>query len=139
MYGKILIAVDGSDSNKYAIDDALKLAKEFGSEVTALYVFDHGNYAGHSHITPGEDYILQSAQVALKYVQEQGKAVGITVKPKTITGSPAPVIVDESVNFDLVVCGSLGRSGLSRAVMGSVAERVARFSACPVLICRKPK
>jgi nucleotide-binding universal stress UspA family protein len=51
-------------------------------------------------------------------------------------GSPAGKIVQDSGKFDLVVMGSLGRSGVSKFIMGSVAEKVVRFAECPVLVVK---
>ncbi|MGB5536202.1 MAG: universal stress protein, partial [Thiogranum sp.] len=42
-------------------------------------------------------------------------------------------------NFDIIVMASQGRTGLSHALIGSVAETVARHASCPVLIVRDPK
>ena len=65
------------------------------------------------------------------------EANGIEVTTKVLLGRPAEEIVKESKNTDLVVCGSLGRTNLNRALMGSVAETVVRMAYCPVLVCRK--
>ena len=46
--------------------------------------------------------------------------------------------VAEELGTDLIVLGSQGRTGLSRMVLGSVAERVARLASCPVLIMKLP-
>jgi len=140
MYAKILIAVDGSESNKYAVDDGLVLAKSMGSVVTALCVFDVGNFANVAQGYTAVDeraYAEETSKVALEYVRERGKALGVEITPKILVGRPAETIINESKNHDLVVCGTLGRTGLSRALMGSVAEKVARHSYCPVLVCRK--
>lgn len=53
-------------------------------------------------------------------------------------GDPGHVITDraEELNADLIIVGSHGRTGLTRLVLGSVAERVARLAHCPVLIVK---
>lgn len=140
MYQKILIAVDGSDSNKFAIDDGLELAKALNSKVTAICVFDIGSYAAVAQgygLGDERDFILNASKAALKYVTERSAEMGVEVQPKIITGRPAEVIIEESKNHDLVVCGTLGRTGLSHSLLGSVAEKIARLAHCPVLICRK--
>lgn len=45
-------------------------------------------------------------------------------------------IVEASSDYDLVVMGTLGRTGFSKLMMGSVAERVVRYSNCPVMVVR---
>ena len=142
MYGRILIAVDGSESNKYAIEDGLTLAKQMGSIVTALCVFDVGSFANVAQgygVVDERDYAKSAYEAALEYILERGKELDIEVTPKMMAGRPAEMIINESAEHDLVVCGTLGRSGLSRALIGSVAEKVVRFSYCPVLVCRKPE
>ncbi len=140
MYGKILISVDGSDSNKVAVDDGLKLAKEMGSEVTALYVFDMGEYLNpvYAPSLPNEKHIRESSEMVLNYVIDQANSMGVKLRTKVSMGNPASVIIEETKKYDLLVCGTLGKTGLSRALMGSVAERVVRYSNCPVLVSRNP-
>lgn len=140
MFNRILVATDGSESNKYAVDDALKLAKSLGAQVTALCVFDVGSYANVAQgygLGDEREYMIKASEEALRYVIDQGKALGITVVPKILTGHPAETIIEESKNHDLVVCGTLGRTGMQRALIGSVAEKVVRMAHCPVLVCRK--
>jgi len=141
MYKKILITSDGSESNKYAIDDGLNLAKSIGAEVTALCVFDIGSYANVAQgygLGDERGYMMEASEESLKYVVDKGKELGVKVTPKIISGRPADSIIEESKNHDLVVCGTLGRTGVARALVGSVAEKVVRMSYCPVLVCRKP-
>lgn len=140
MFKKILVTTDGSESNKYAIDDGLMLAKSLGAEVTALCVFDVGSYANVAQgygLGDVNGYIVEASEFALEYVKEQGKKMGVVVKPLMLTGHPAETIIEESKNHDLIVCGTLGRTGIQRALMGSVAEKVVRMANCPVLVCRR--
>lgn len=135
-----MITTDGSESNKVAVDQGLEIAKGSGARVTALCVFDIGSYG---HVAQGygfgeeREYMIKAAEDALRYVVTRGKEVGVEVVPKIITGHPAEAIVEESKNFDLVVCGTIGRTGMQRVLLGSVAEKVVRLAHCPVLVCRK--
>lgn len=139
MYKRILITTDGSDSNRIAIEEGLRLAKIMDATVTVLCVFDIGSYAnaaqGYAPVDD-RDYMIQQAEGAIDYVRKIAEPMGVKIVPKVITGRPADAIISESENQDLVVCGSLGRTGLSRALLGSVAERVVRMAHCPVLVCR---
>jgi nucleotide-binding universal stress UspA family protein len=60
---------------------------------------------------------------------------------RSIAGNPVHVITDTAKNdgYDLIVLGTHGRTGLSRALIGSVAERVVRHAPCPVLTVRLPQ
>lgn len=140
MFKSILVAVDGSESNNIAVNTAIQLAKEQGAKLTALSVFDpggYGNLATVSGIVDEEEYMHQICAVCLEYVNKKAAEAGIEYESKVVAGSPAEKIVEESAKYDLVVCGTLGRTGFSRIVMGSVAEKVVRLSECPVLVCRK--
>jgi nucleotide-binding universal stress UspA family protein len=69
-----------------------------------------------------------------KFPEEIYKALKFTVK----VGNPSSEIIDyaKDNDIDLIVIPSSGRTGLSRFLLGSVAERVVRFSHCPVLVIR---
>lgn len=139
MFKSILVAVDGSDSNSVAVNTAVALAKEMGAKLTALSVFDpggYGNLAAVKEVTDEVDYMKQVCTNCLQYAVEQAEAAGIEFEAKTVAGNPAEKIVEMSANYDLVVCGTLGRTGFSRLVMGSVAEKVVRLASCPVLVCK---
>ena len=58
------------------------------------------------------------------------------VEAKTMMGRPAEVIIEESADYDLVICATLGKTGFARVLLGSVAENVVRLAKCPVLVCR---
>lgn len=140
MYRSILIAVDGSDSNKIAVDDGLELAKAVGAGVTAISVFDIGSYTSVSQgygINDERAVMMEVSREALVYIEGRAEALGVPLVTKTAIGHPADAIIEETKFHDLVVCGTLGRSGITRVLIGSVAEKVTRLAHCPVLVCRK--
>ena len=141
LYDSILIATDGSETSNLAVRKGLDIARINVSKVTAIFVFDTEYYASATGNVPSsEDIKSLSNKVskdAIDYVLREATERDIEVVPKIVVGHPAEAIVDESVNHSLVVCGSVGRTSVSRVLLGSVAERVARMAACPVLICRK--
>jgi len=141
MFEKILVAVDGSESCKCAADRALAMAKEYGSKVTAISVFDIDNFAAVARAYGiGQEMETEAMKKvtteALSYIVDAAKKQNIKIGTKMIVGSPANVIIDDSKNYDLVICGTLGRTGIQRFMLGSVAEKVVRMAACPVLVCR---
>lgn len=139
MFKSILVAVDGSNSNTVAVDTAVTLAKEQGAKLTALSVFDpggYGNLAAVKEVADEADYMRKVCENILEYVTRKAAEAGIELETKTVAGDPALKIVEASSDYDLVVTGTLGRTGFSRMVMGSVAEKVVRMSNCPVLVCR---
>ncbi|MCG7844209.1 MAG: universal stress protein, partial [Methanomassiliicoccales archaeon] len=69
-------------------------------------------------------------------VKKEAEAMGVKLTTRVEEGSPSRKIVDLSAEHDLVVMGTLGRTGFSKLLLGSVAERVVRFAKCPVLVIR---
>jgi len=140
MYGSILVATDGSDSCRYAVESAVNTAKKNGAHLTALYVFDPEVFftAGNEFSAAnGNEYAKEASADALAQVSALSARNGVPLDTKVLTGHAADVIIDESQHYDLVICGSLGRTNIKRVLIGSVAEKVARMAYCPVLICRK--
>ena len=74
-------------------------------------------------------------------VKERGKVSGVEVREVLLEGHPSNEIIDfaENNNADLIVVGTLGKTGLDRFLMGSVAEKVVRGSKVPVLVVRSEK
>jgi nucleotide-binding universal stress UspA family protein len=146
LYRRILVPTDGSDYTRSATMHGLALAKLADAEVTALFVVDDNmnmTKAWGSMMPaaiPDLTKVLEEeGKKAVASVLSEGEKMGVKVVTKIEWGAPAAMIVKDSANFDLIVMGSLGRSGVSKFLMGSVAEKVVRFSECPVLVVKKPK
>lgn len=137
---KILIATDGSEGTKHAIDYGLQLAKMCGAQVTALFVVDQiplQDVPADSSIVFSVHLLLENeGKKAVNDIMEAGQKLGVAVTPLLMEGSPAKKIVEVAADFDMVVVGTIGRSGLSHLLIGSVAERVVRYAPCPVLVVR---
>ncbi|HEY3421425.1 MAG TPA: universal stress protein [Methanomassiliicoccales archaeon] len=142
MYHNILIPTDGSEYNHAAISHGLALAKMADAEVTAIFVVDESAIMSSSngaYLANVYPILEEEGKKAVEEVREQGQKMGVKVTTRIDRGSPAKVIIDESVGFDLVVMGSMGRSGVSKLMLGSVAEKLVRLSQCPVLVVKNPK
>ena len=142
MYEKILIATDGSEPSKEAETHGLRLAKELGASVTALYVaempFSPSQIEGHPPLLQDDQIALlrEAGEKIAEELMEKGRKEGVVVTPVLMTGNPAHEIIEFSKEYDLVVMGTLGRSGLSHLLLGSVAEKVVRHASVPVLVVR---
>jgi nucleotide-binding universal stress UspA family protein len=146
LYTRILVPTDGSEYTKEATMHGLKLAKLAGAEVTALFVVDDEVYMTKSwspmmpaSIPDLTEVLEEEGKKAVSWVQSEGEKLGVKVVTRIESGSPANTIVKDSTNYDLIVMGSLGRSGVSKLLMGSVAEKVVRLAECPVLVVKKPR
>ncbi|KYK35476.1 MAG: universal stress protein [Theionarchaea archaeon] len=142
MYKKILIATDGSEHSEEAVRHGLTLAKRSSASVTALYVVEV-THPSRSIASPTslllkeqiEEHRELGKEIVEKVVQK-GKEMGVDVEPVVAEGHPANEIIEHAKDHDLVVMGTLGRSGFSHLLVGSVAERVVRHAPIPVLVVR---
>ncbi len=135
MFKNILVAVDGSENNKAAVRMAIEMAKNYGARLTAVYV-ENVSYRMRPDYTTVDDP-LKNADTVFEYIKSEAESNKVDIVYKVILGHPGESVSDLTPDYDLVICGSLGRSGLKKAVLGSVSEMITRFSECPVLIVRK--
>ena len=139
-YRSIVIATDGSENTQKAISYGIKIAKLSGATVHALHVVDTSSVS--QSWTAGKETIYEilkkDGQKAISKVKECGEASGVEVKEVLLEGHPSSEIIDfaENNDIDLIVMGTLGKTGLDRFLMGSVAEKVVRNSKVPVLVVR---
>jgi len=134
---RILVAMDGSENSKRALDVALHLAKMAKGEVTALSIVDNSSLATLSEDVatyPLYETLQNSLKRVLEDAQKTGRERGIEVKTLMAAGSPAHEILKLSDEYDLVVLGTMGETGLSYFLLGSVADKVVRRSKVPVLV-----
>ena len=127
----VLIATDLSVASNYAIAAGYGLLAERGGEVHLLHVA-HGSSPERIASLISELRGLVPAWAARKQIITQTEVIDRADVARAIAEAAARVAAD-------VVCiGSHGRSGLERAVLGSVAEQVVRESPQPVLVVRPP-
>jgi nucleotide-binding universal stress UspA family protein len=139
-FRKILIAVDDDPVSVRAADVASELARALGGEVALIHVNDIVvAYAGDTGI-PRKDLIAQTELEGKRLLS--GFRQRLSLAPSTLefveVGTPATAITRAAKDWpaDLIVIGSHGRSGMRRAMLGSVAEGVMRNAPCPVLVVR---
>ena len=139
---KILFPTDFSEEAEQAFESAVYLAESHKAQLTLLHVVEqlHG-------LTHDEVLALASMDIVEKHVKrahENLQALIDRVKDKISAnetvreGSTWAVICDtaEEENADIIVMASQGRTGLSHALIGSIAEKVVRHANCPVLVVR---
>ncbi len=141
-FDKILVPTDGSEYTKAAAKRAIELAKLSGGKVTALYVMDKTiftNVPMDTAVMNVYNTLKTEGNSALEYVKNLGKEYDVEVDMKLAEGVPIKVILEMSKDYDIIVIGTLGRTGMSKLLMGSVAEKVVRASKCPVMVVRSPE
>jgi nucleotide-binding universal stress UspA family protein len=140
-FENILIATDGSVHSIRAARAGIELAKLSGGKVTGLYVVDT-NRALSDVSSNIANEVFQGLKATMKkegehatnYVEESAKMANITVEKKIVEGNPAEEILKMSGGMDVVVIGSIGRTGLDKYLLGSVTDKVVRNSKVPVLV-----
>jgi len=139
-FKKILIATDGSKSSEDAIRTGLEFARIIGAEVMALNVVEDPILLS----TPADSEMMnlyaileKEGKTLVQHVKDLGKEMGVDVSAKVVSGHPAKMIVDEAAGYDMIIIGTLGRTGIAKILIGSVAEKVVKLAKCPVLVVRK--
>ena len=143
IFRNIMVATDGSELVKKAVDTAIEVAKMSDAKLYAVYVIASGGLSiGYPKDVGWEkatfEYFRSEGEEATAYVENAGKAANVEVESVLLEGSPANEIVDfaEKNGVDLIVMGTLGRTGIDRFLLGSVAENVVRHSKKAVLVVR---
>lgn len=138
---RILVPLDFGAASAEATDYALEIAARTDAEVVLVHVYELPAYGGNAFMgTDVPERIRNVAQAALD-AAVTARMNSIKVTGVLREGSPWRVVneVAEEVSADLIVMGTHGRRGISRALLGSVAEKVIRTSTRPVLTVREPK
>jgi nucleotide-binding universal stress UspA family protein len=135
MFNKILIPLDGSKAAEISLDYISSLNP---SEVLLLQVAGTPVGVGVYGEFPFPYELVESDKGQCQtYLQEVAKRIPVaTVNIEVTVNEAADGILSTAENekCDLIIMTSHGRTGVRRFLMGSVAERVARYATCPVLI-----
>ncbi|MDH5675818.1 MAG: universal stress protein [Myxococcales bacterium] len=136
---KILVTTDLSEASEAAIEAVRPLADAFGSTITLLHVTE---FAPELSGGAADEYRRRVKRVVLAQLDAMRKRV-LGERPHARTAVADGRVVWQAIcdyagdhDYDLVAIATHGRSGLSRVLLGSVAERVAGHAPCPVLVVR---
>jgi nucleotide-binding universal stress UspA family protein len=144
MYKRILVAVDGSETANAALQEAIKLAKDHDSQIRLLHVVDLTmaySVVEAPHIFEYRNVMEEAGKTVLAGCATWPRSAGVQFDSKCV-GMFAKhiydVIEEEATQWpaDLVVIGTHGRRGISRLLLGSVAEGLTRISTKPILLIR---
>jgi nucleotide-binding universal stress UspA family protein len=143
MRKKILLATDGSETSMRAAKMALDIGKKTGATVMAIYVVDVHRLAqlpGYASMPGIKDNLMElmfkEGDEALEEIEDMARDAGVAYEREVAEGDPGEELLKLCRNpgFDLIVLGTIGKSGLKRFLLGSVAEKVVRHSHVPVLV-----
>lgn len=138
----ILHPTDLSENSKPAFYIACALARDYGARLVVLHVLERfaipytGDMAAPPlTLNPEEREAARQQLFHMKSPHDD-----VRVEHRIEEGETATVVlqVAKDIHCDLIVLGTHGRTGLTRVVMGSVAEKITRTAPCPVLTIRRP-
>ncbi len=137
----ILVAHDFSETAERALKYAIELASKLGARITIVHAYELPSYGypdGLAFTAEIVENIQRTSEEGLHAVVAEARRPGLQVNERLRQG-PAWSEIDataKEIEADLIVMGTHGRRGFSRALLGSVAEKVVRTAPCPVLTVR---
>jgi len=144
MYQRIMAAVDGSETAERGLNEAIRLAQDQKAKLAIAHVIDlvivygAGQFPG-AYIEATREVAQQTIARARKMAMDAGVDAEIFA-PEIVTSGyhVADTIAQVARDWkaDLLVVGTHGRRGVSRLLIGSVAERIVRLAPCPLLLIR---
>ncbi len=146
MYQRVLVPIDGSPTSTLGLDEAIRLAKLTGGRIRVLHVLDQlvfatGFETGATYLNDVLPRLRLDGQRILDKGRDRAQAAGVavdTLQSECFATRTSDVVCAEATawNADLIVIGTHGRRGVSRAMLGSDAEQVVRKAHVPVLLIR---
>lgn len=139
LFKRILIATDGSKYSQGAASEGLEIARFHGSKVFVLYVIDmRALITVNGMPVPENMYLILEEEGRRAVGQIKDMAGDLPVETFVLAGYPWSTIIEfaKDNSIDLIVMGTLGKSGIEALLLGSVAGKVIRHALCPVLVVR---
>ena len=136
-FQNILVPIDFGDAMQPAIDLAVSLASKLDARLTLVNAFDMTPFMIATPYAPPIDMepTVEAMERALRDVAAEVRKAWGKTESVLVRGTPMDVILETAAarGCDLIVIGSHGRHGFARVMLGSIAEKVVRFSPLPVL------
>lgn len=136
---RIVVGVDGSPASDVALRHAIREAKAWGAELTAVAGVPVGSGSGLLAWLPAavdHEAVLRDIAEGLDVVIDRAVAEnpGVEVRRHVLDGTGAELLTEFSTATDLIVVGSRGRGGFAGLLLGSTSQAVLHHSACPVMV-----
>ena len=139
-FERILVPIDFSDQSRLALRAADELATSYGATLKLLHVHAIVGVAvmDFTYIERPQDVVrvVEAAEAQLRGWAQELQTPQSRLQVEVATGDPVLEIVRRTEEVDLTVLSTHGRTGLTRLLIGSVAERVVRGSHSSVLVVR---
>ncbi|MFP3224770.1 MAG: universal stress protein [Nitrososphaeria archaeon] len=138
MFSKLLLAYDGSENSKRALNFAVEIAAACGAHLHVIKVVDTATLVG---LELSEELIEELRKRAERDVREAvdvAESRGVKAEGSVLVGDPVEVVLQQAdaIGADLIVTGSRGLSTLKRVLLGSVSMGIVTGSKRPVLVVK---
>jgi universal stress protein A len=139
VFNTILVTTDFSTNSAVAVRPAIEIARKFGGRILLVHALEGAS--------PEPEIVAVDLTALAAMTREQLQEFGareigdqVPWTAEVVFGPPYLAVTDAAArnHGDLIVVATHGRTGLLHLLLGSVAERVARTAACPVLTVRVP-
>ena len=135
----ILVPIDFSQRSLEALAFAQSIARQFGAALHLAHIYEPDYPLVTVMAMPIALPPVQVAQSVRRHLQDIAKQSGIELRPgctHAVEGRPFAEIcrIAREQSIDLIVIATRGNTGLKHLLLGSTAERIVRYSPCPVLV-----
>jgi nucleotide-binding universal stress UspA family protein len=143
---RVLVPVDYSDGSRRALEYATALAASLGAALEVVHVWDRPSYVSEDVILRGPGDTRRSLGELIRANAEEQMEEFLASTPgregsprpshRLLSGEPASTLIAEleKGEHDLVVIGTHGRTGVKHFLLGSIAEKIVRYSRVPVVV-----
>lgn len=139
----LLVPIDFSQCSKVALGVADRWAQSVGASLWLLHVHPVVDVAvmDYAYVQPAERLavVCEALEGQLASWSQSLRTPAERVKREVVLGAPVEEIIKRSHDVDVAVLGTHGRAGVSRFLLGSVAERVVQGAACSVFIAKNKR
>ena len=141
----ILVPTDFGAGSDHAIAYAAELAKAFGAEIVIMHAWELPSMGiGDGAVGATTELVTQvqqNAQLGVDRAMQQLTSLNVSTRGFLKQGPSGPAIIEcaDEVGAGMIVMGTKGRTGVARALLGSVAEKVVRNAHQPVLTIHDPE
>lgn len=141
MFHKILVAYDGSETARIALDKAIELKQVFKESILEIvHVFQVSSLVLNDAVIPDSAVIQAELYKAAEDIVAEAKLLVASISLASVTlldgGAPARVILDyaEAHQFELIIVGSRGLGRFREIFLGSVSSEIVHHAQVPVLV-----
>jgi nucleotide-binding universal stress UspA family protein len=138
MWKKILVPLDGSKNSFRGLDTAIYLARQAGTTLTGIFVLPRTPEKAFRRLLNSDKEALKIADKVMERAKKRAAQNGIVFNKKIDFGDPAYMIVKfaKARNYDIIVIGARGQSGIKDIFLGSTSNYVLHKSTAPVIIVK---